>query len=140
MKNGLGFIFFSRRFGDVFKPFYIGETTSIRGRLRSHWRAANIKDVLRGIVNEEIVEIKGGERYFHFGYLIWKQSDPKRYLEIGQKYLIRFAIEKRCTLLNKNLTKIKSHELQFNGSRNGRAIFPKTGEIEARRQPGPGVV
>jgi hypothetical protein len=90
--------------------------------LRSHWKAANIKDVLRGTVNEQLVKIKGGERYFHFGYLIGKQNDPNRYLQVGQKYLIRFAIENRCVLLNKNLTKIKSHELHFSGSKSGRDL------------------
>jgi hypothetical protein len=44
-----GIYFFSRKRGNDFEPFYIGETKSVRGRLRHHWRSAAIKDVLRGI-------------------------------------------------------------------------------------------
>jgi hypothetical protein len=130
-----GLYFFSRKFGDVFRPFYIGESTNVRKRLRSHWKSAKIRFVLRGIVDDDMAAIKGGERFFHFGYLSVNVDEPKRYLKIGQKYLIRFAIQDGCTLLNKSLTKIRSHTLEFNGEKNGRAIYPKTAEIEAESTP-----
>ncbi len=126
-----GIYFFSRRHGDEYKPFYIGETVSIRGRLRSHWRSAAIQDVLRGIGGETIKPIKGGERYFHFGYLVNNPADPKKHLRIGQRYLIRQALAIGCALLNKNLTKLTVDTLEFSGSTAGRAIYPKTGEVGA---------
>jgi hypothetical protein len=72
-----GIYFFSRKHGSRFEPLYIGETKSVRGRLRNHWRSAAIKDVLRGIGGKTINSIKGGERYFHFGYLVKNAADPK---------------------------------------------------------------
>jgi hypothetical protein len=126
-----GIYFFSRRFGSKFEPFYIGETKSIRGRLKSHWRSAAITLVLRGIGDESINSIKGGERYFHYGYLVRNAADPKRYLRIGQKYLIRQAMAQGVTLLNKSLTKIRVDTIEFVGSAKGRAIYPKNGEVEA---------
>jgi hypothetical protein len=72
-----GVYFFSRKFGESFSPFYIGATISIRGRLKSHWRTAKIQYVLTGIVDPDIVEIKNGDRYFHFGYLDRKVVDSK---------------------------------------------------------------
>ena len=130
-KRGQAYIFFSRKHGDVYKPFYVGETTSVKGRLKAHWHTANIQFVLRGIGDGLLKEIKGGERYFHCGYLISNTTKPKRYLVIGQKYLIRQVIVAGCTLINKNLTKISMDTLEFRGSVAGRAIYPKQGEIEA---------
>jgi hypothetical protein len=126
-----GIYFFSRKRGDVYKPFYVAETTSVKGRLKVHWHTPNIQFVLRGIGDGLLKEIKGGERYFHCGYLIGNTTKPKKYLDIGQKYLIRQAIAAECTLINKNLTKISMDTLEFRGSVSGRAIYPKRGEIEA---------
>jgi hypothetical protein len=126
-----GIYFFSRRHGSKFEPFYIGETNSVQRRLRSHWRSAAIKDVLRGIGDETINSIKGGERYFHYGYLVKNAAEPKKYLRIGQKYLIRQAMAQGITLLNKSLTKINVDTMEFIGSVKGRAIYPKKGEVEA---------
>jgi hypothetical protein len=128
-----GLYFFSRRFGNAFKPFYIGKTKSIRGRLISHWGSRKIHFVLRGIIDDDVAEIKGGERYFHYGYFN-KNVDPTKYLDIAEKYLIRFAMENGCTLINSNLTKIKVHNIEFNGSKNALAIYPKSAEIEVQRK------
>lgn len=126
-----GVYFFSRKFGEEFKPFYIGETNNIRARVRTHWQSAAIKDVLRGIGVPSIKSIKGGERYFHFGYLTINAQDPKKYIKIGQKYLIREAMSQGMTLLNKKLIKINVDTVEFVGSALGRAIYPKAGEVEA---------
>jgi hypothetical protein len=128
-----GIYFFSRKFGNKFEPFYIGQTISIRGRLRHHWRSDAIKQVLRGEGIETPTQIKGGERYFHCGYLGKGKgsADQKKYLRIGERYLIRQAMAFGCSLLNKSLTKKKVDTLEFAGSVKGRGIFPKKGKVEA---------
>ena len=126
-----GIYFFSRRHENTFVPFYIGETTDIKARLKTHWHSAKIQFVLRGMEDHTLKEIKGGARYFHFGYLVNKPADPKRHLRIAQEYLIRRALDVGCTLINKNLTKISVHTFDFAGSGVGRAIYPKWGKIEA---------
>jgi hypothetical protein len=127
-----GIYFFSRKFGTTYKPFYIGETKSVRGRLKNHWRSANIQFVLRGQGEGVLRKIKGGERYFHYGYLMGNPQDPTKRLKIGQRYLIRKALEARCPLINIALTNISMDYIEFNGSSAGRAIYPKHDEIEAQ--------
>ncbi len=83
-----GIYFFSRKFGNTYKPFYIGETRSIRGRLKTHWHTANIQFVLRGQGEGVLKKIKGGERYFHYGYLVnnpRSNQTPKDRSEIPNK-------------------------------------------------------
>jgi hypothetical protein len=124
-----GFYFFSRKFGNSFEPFYIGETTSVLGRLKTHLKSKDIAYALEELGN---TPIKAGVRYFHFGYLVNNPAEPKKYLEIVQKYLIRQAIAEQCNVLNKNLTKKKFHFIEFSGDAKGRAIFPKSANIETK--------
>ena len=59
-----GVYFFSRKFGNSFEPFYIGETTSVLGRLKTHLKSKDIAYALEELGN---TPIKAGVRYFHFG-------------------------------------------------------------------------
>jgi hypothetical protein len=124
-----GVYFFSRKYGHAFEPFYIGETISILGRLKSHLKNRDIAYALEGLGG---TRIKGGARYFHYGYLDHNANHPKKYLAIVQRYLIRQAIAEGCNVLNKNLTTRRFHSLEFNGSAIGRAIFPKSANIETK--------
>jgi hypothetical protein len=124
-----GVYFFSRKFGDAFEPFYIGETKSILGRLKSHLKNKDIAFALEGLGD---TPVKGGARYFHYGYLDHNTNEPKKYLSIVQRYLIRQAISGGCNVLNKNLTTRKFHTIEFNGSAVGRAIFPASANIETK--------
>jgi hypothetical protein len=113
-------------------PFYIGETLSVYNRLRDHLRNVDIVDVLRG--NAADTEIRNGARYFHVGYLKGKfnKENTKKRLEIVQRYMIRAAMQANVPILNKNLTKISTHEIGFIGSPKGRAEYPKRGTAEAK--------
>jgi len=62
-----GVYFFSRKFGSKFEPFYIGETLTVRNRLKGHLNSKKIAFVLFDIDPDS--PVKGGVRYFHFGYL-----------------------------------------------------------------------
>lgn len=124
-----GVYFFSRKYGNSFEPFYIGETKSILGRLKSHLKSREIAYALEGLGD---TPIKAGTRFFHFGYLINNSTDPKKYLDIVQRYLIRQAISEKCNVLNKNLTRKKLHFIEFSGDPKGRAIFPTSANIETK--------
>jgi hypothetical protein len=112
-----GVYFFSRRFGELFIPFYIGESLNISARLKSHLESRKIADVLRGISSPE-EKIKNGPRYFHAGYLRgnFTKENTKKRLAIVQRHIIREAISADYTILNDHLTTIKTHELSFTGS------------------------
>ena len=128
-----GVYFFSREYGDVRIPFYIGETLSIRDRLKSHLASAKIADVLRGIDIPHAPQIKSGRRYFHYGYLNGNadRTLTKKRLHLTQLHLIRMAIEKNFPILNSNLTTIKTHRLEFTGSVSARSIYGKVAIVEA---------
>jgi len=125
-----GIYMFSRKFGSYYLPFYIGETLSLQHRLKSHLKSAQIAFVLRGISGDK--EIKKGTRHFHFGYLRgnFQKEGAKKRLEIAQRFIIRTAIENDIPILNSNLTRIRTHTLQFNGSPKARAHLEKLNSIE----------
>ena len=123
--------FFSRRFGDSFLPFYIGETLSISERHKTHLSSVKIVDVLRSYpMTEE--KIKNGARYFHAGYLRGKftRENTKKRLGIVQRHIIRQAIANDIPILNNNLTTIKTHELEFTGADAWRAHMEKHYSVE----------
>jgi hypothetical protein len=126
-----GVYMFTRKFGQNYVPFYIGETLSIQDRLKAHLKSAQIADVLRGLAG--YTEIKKGTRHFHFGYLRgnFQKDATKKRLEIVQRYLIRTAIEQDIPILNSSLTKRPTHALVFNGGPAARVHLDKAATIEA---------
>src|SRR5271167_5251904 len=67
IEGGAGVYFFARWYGERKDPFYIGQSTDIRSRLKQHLKSKIIADVLRAIEVPNI-ELKKGVRYFHYGY------------------------------------------------------------------------
>jgi hypothetical protein len=129
--------FFSRKFGSKFEPFYIGETTHLRGRLRSHLKDYRVRDVLRGSqdkgIDSEVRKIAQGSKYFHFGYFTGKRGqDAKKCIEIVQAHMIELAIIEEIPLLNTQLTKIPTHLIEFAGARSGRGFYGKRFQVPIR--------
>ena len=124
-----GVYFFSRRFGTKFEPFYVGETLNIRSRLKAHLNSKKIVFVLLDIDPKS--QVKGGVRYFHYGYIrTGKGQNAKTCVKIVQRYLIRAAISQGLKLINTNLTTVPTHSLLFNGSKKARAIYGKSAKVE----------
>jgi hypothetical protein len=124
-----GVYFFSRRYGETYLPFYIGETMNLRKRLKNHLNRTKLTDVLKGVDGSS--KIKQGQRYFHYRYFIPKQAQqPKTCIRIVQKYLVREAIAQNLPLLNKKLTVARTHELAFTGTGTSRAIYAKAATVE----------
>ena len=87
IENSGGVYFFSRKYGDTYEPFYIGETGKLKTRLGQHLKSKQLADVLRGI-NDSGKIIKAGDRFFHFGYFIAKGGqDGGKCRKIVQKIL-----------------------------------------------------
>lgn len=128
-----GVYFFSRRHDEKYEPFYIGETRTLRTRFKQHLKTKKLAFVLRGIDDDkaDAVKIKGGERYFHFGYFRAARGQrAKTCLGIIQRHLVREALAKKSTLLNQKLTTVKTHTIEFLGTAKARAIYDKEGIIE----------
>jgi hypothetical protein len=129
-----GVYFFSRKYGSKFEPFYIGETTQLRSRLRTHLKDYRVRDVLRGgqerEIDSEFRKIAQGNKYFHFGYFVSKRrQDAKKCLEIVQAHMIELAINDEIPLLNMKLTKIPTHLIEFAGARSGRGFYGKRFQV-----------
>ena len=126
-----GVYFFARKHGRRHLPFYVGETIDLRARLKNHLESRKLADVLRGM-NSGDKEIKQGDRYFHYGYVITKQAQiAKKCIQIVQRHLVRQAIAQGLPLLNVKLTKYKTDALVFGGKKSWRAIYPKAANLEA---------
>lgn len=126
-----GVYYFSRRHGDKYSPFYIGESINLQGRLKNHLNSADIRDILRGL-DDVIDEIAQGARYFQYGYLEGKSAKAKQCLDIVQEYMITEALGKGVPLINKQLTKVPTHTLTFQGSKIGKGMFPRSFSIRAK--------
>ena len=126
-----GVYYFSRKFGPKCYPFYIGESLRIRSRLIQHFDNARMFCILTGTPGPRLQEIAQGSRQFHFGYLAGKQNKAKQCIRIVQKLLIEEAIAQKHILINTALTRIKQHEVNFNGNRRGRGVFSQLYAVEA---------
>jgi hypothetical protein len=131
IENRAGVYFFSRKFGKHYEPFYIGQTLTLRARLKSHLGTTKLDYVLRES-DDANIQIKGGERYFHFGYYnSHSVKRTKKCIQIVEKYLVRTALAKNIKLLNKQLTAFKTDKLSFNGTAKARGIYAKKAVVEA---------
>src|ERR1700691_1088421 len=110
-----GVYFFSRKHGTKYLPFYIGETTTLRARLKTHLDRTKLTNVLTGA--DDYSPIGQGQRYFHYGYFIGKKGQrEKKCIQIVQKHLVREAMAHNLPLLNMKLTVVKVHNLKFLGT------------------------
>jgi hypothetical protein len=126
-----GVYFFSRVHGNKVEPFYIGQSITIRTRLKAHLGSAKITEVLREV--EEIKTIRKGVRWFNFGYLMPGKGrrNVDEVLALAERYLIRQALAKGLTLINDRGTKFKTHDISFTGSPYERKVFGNRAEIPA---------
>jgi hypothetical protein len=130
-------IFFSRWFGDKFTPYYIGQSVTVRARLKQHLQNNTMCDILQG----RTVTIPGnpprqfdpgkGHRYFHYGYFLANgHAHPSPYIEIVEKQMIHQAVQ-HTELLNQKETIIKTHTIVFDGYEGAFCGFAKRCEVEA---------
>jgi len=111
---------FARVHGDNVYPLYVGETTNIRSRLKSHFKTSV----------ELMNSIKGaptGKRIFL--YCTIKTSSAKKrdaMLALLQRALIEHALSKGHELFNRQGTKIKAHTIRFTGNRTSEQTAPRT--------------
>ncbi len=126
-----GVYFFARNFGKNSQPFYIGETLTLRKRLKNHLSTVRIADILRGMKVKDAPEISNGRRTFHFAYLVANKNkeNTKKALQIAQKFMIREAIALNLPLLNAKLTVIKTDSLTFAGGNESRGVFKRVNSV-----------
>jgi hypothetical protein len=115
---------FARVHGDNAYPLYVGETTNIRSRLKSHFKSSV----------KLMTSIKGaptGKRIFLY-CTIKTSSEKKRdaMIVLLQRAIIEHALSEGHELFNKQGTKIKAHTISFTGNRTSEQITPRTMYVE----------
>jgi hypothetical protein len=131
IEDRAGVYFFSRVHGKTIEPFYIGQSMTLRTRLKGHLGSAKITEVLREV--EEVKTVRKGARWFSFGYLTPSKGrrDVDAVLDLVERYLIRHALSDGHTLINERGTKFKTHDISFVGSPYEQNVFGKHVEIPA---------
>lgn len=131
IKPVAGVYYFARTFGGKGLPFYIGQSTNLNERLKSHLRTVRIADILRGMPVAGAPAIDRGPRSFHFAYLTAVSNNQTGLaLKIVEKMMIEEAVRERIPLLNTQLTLRRTHEISFGRGRGGKECFEDDWEME----------
>jgi hypothetical protein len=131
-----GVYFFARWYGEKITPFYIGQSITLRERLRQHFQGKIMWAILEGrpvtVHGDREFDVGKGPRYFHYGYFRAKPGQQaKTCIDIVEKQKIRQAVLERLQILNRQGTTIETHTILFEGYPKGFSGFAKHSEIEA---------
>ena len=114
-----GIYVFGRKHGATAVPIYIGETLSIRGRIKGH---LNSLPLMRAIENAP-----NGQRFLlHCTVKAGTREKAKKQVKIVEKALILYAQSEGHVLFNKQGTKLPTDEITFIGNRTSEGIAPRT--------------
>jgi len=109
---------FCRSYGPVVVPIYIGETKSLRERVKTHLNSVALM--------KEIETAPKGPRLFLYCKVRTNSVDrAKTQLKILEKALILHAQTEGHVLLNKRGTKLPTDSIAFVGNRTSEAIAPR---------------
>lgn len=114
-----GVYVFGRKHGDRVVPIYIGETISIRGRVKNHLNSVALMKALENAPS--------GEKFFMYCTVGAKAPDrAKAQVKILEKTLILHAQAVGHELVNKRGTKLPTDAISFKGNRTSEALAPRT--------------
>jgi hypothetical protein len=130
-----GVYFFARWFGEARVPLYIGQSLTLRVRLRQHLQRTDIADIIHGR-NLKNFDVQKGQKYFHYGYFRPKpRQRAKICINIVEKEMIRQALQAGVSLINEvGTAPIPTNKIFFVGSPDRLSIFPSQTEIEDKRK------
>jgi hypothetical protein len=114
-----GVYIFGRKYGtSVVIPIYIGETLSIRARIKNH---LNSLPLMRAIENAP-----NGPRFLIYCTVRAGTTEKARkHMKIIEKALILHAQSEGHVLFNKKGTKLPTDEIEFKGNRTSEAMAPR---------------
>lgn len=113
-----GVYVFARKHGNRVVPIYIGETMSIRGRVRTH---LNSLPLMRAIENAP----KGGRLFMYCTVKAGSKEKAKKHVKVLEKALLMHVQSEGHELFNKKGTKLPTDTISFCGNRTSEAIAPR---------------
>lgn len=113
-----GVYVFGRKHGESVVPIYIGETLSIRGRVKDH---LNSLALMRAIENAP----NGGRFFIYCTVKAGSKEKAKKHVKVLEKALLVHAQSEGHELFNKKGTKLPTDTISFTGNRTSEAIAPR---------------
>jgi hypothetical protein len=113
-----GVYVFARQYGDNVTPIYIGETISVRERVKGHLKSLPL---MRAIENAS-----NGNRFLIFCTVkAGSQNKAKKHIKVVERALIFHAQSEGHELFNKKGTKLPTDSITLSGNRTSEAIAPR---------------
>lgn len=113
-----GIYVFGRKHGNCIVPIYIGETLSVRGRIKGHLNSLALMRAIEQAPNGSrfliYCTVKAGSR-----------EKAKKHVKVVEKALILHAQTEGHALFNKKGTKLPTDTITFSGNRTSEAIAPR---------------
>jgi hypothetical protein len=114
-----GVYVFGRKHGSTVVPIYIGETLSVRGRIKWHLDSLPL---MRAIEQSHT-----GRRFLIYCTVKAGTTDKaKKHIGVLERALILHAQGEGHELVNKRGTKLPTDTISFSGNRTSEAIAPRT--------------
>jgi GIY-YIG catalytic domain len=114
-----GVYVFGRKHGNKIVPIYVGETVSIRGRIKSHLESLPLMRAIENAAN-------GGRFLIYCTVGAGTETKAKKHVKIIEKALILHAQSEGHVLFNKKGTKLPTDEITFVGNRTSESIAPRS--------------
>lgn len=114
-----GVYIFGRKHGKSIIPIYIGETVSIRSRIKNHLASVPLM--------RAIEDAPTGQRFLI--YCEVKAGSPekaKKHVKVIERALILHAQSQGHEIFNKKGTKLPTNTISFSGNRTSEAVAPRT--------------
>lgn len=113
-----GVYVFGRKHGETVVPIYIGETLSIRDRIKGH---LNSLPLMRAIENAP----SGGRFLIYCTVKAGSKDKAKKHVKVLEKALLLHAQSEGHELFNKKGTKLPTDTILLAGNRTSEAIAPR---------------
>jgi hypothetical protein len=120
-----GVYVFGRTYGDSVVPIYIGETLSLRSRIKGHLNSIALMDAIKKATKQP------GNRFLIYCTVHTRSKDlAKSYVKIIETALIRHSQGEGYGLVNVRGTKRPTHQIDFTGNMTSQALAPRSMLIE----------
>lgn len=113
-----GVYVFARKHGESVAPLYIGETLSIRRRVKSHLNSLALMRAIESAPN-------GGRFFIYCTVKAVSREKAKKHVKVLEKALLMHAQSEGHALFNKKGTKLPTDVIAFTGNRTSEAIAPR---------------
>lgn len=114
-----GVYVFGRKHGVTIAPIYIGETLSIKARVKNHLDSLPL---MRAIEDAS----SGGRFLLYCTVRAGSLEKAKKHIKVIERALILHAQAEGHELFNKKGTKLPTDAISFTGNRTSEAIAPRT--------------